>query len=261
MNNFHKRVEDLLNSDKLQIILGYVLTVGLPDLLNDMVTNLNHQTVTQTEVVGEVAITTTNSNGSGLIGMVIALILAMLALSYQLALLRRVRGETFTLETIVEMFKKHWIKLIFICLLSVLLVSLAMFVMLMIAGIMFIGSESMIILFIFTILSILLSTFVVNYVYGMAHFLAEDYPEKSSIELLTLSRTSTKGKRLKLFLIDIYYYKWIIIPIAIGLYFTVTGNIVLMMVTSLITAVLSVFILPRYYLARTLFFDEEISVL
>lgn len=35
MNNFHKRVEDLLNLDKLQIILGYVLTVGLPDLLND----------------------------------------------------------------------------------------------------------------------------------------------------------------------------------------------------------------------------------
>lgn len=251
----HQRINEIMTTDKVAITLGYLIVSVIPGLF-DTFTKDNPFEANQTNDIFINANTTaTTSSGFSLLGTIISVIAGMLLFAYSIELLRKVRTDEFKIENIFEHFKKHWVKLLVIGILIALIAAGVTLITALLAGVVVAMTRSFEITAIFVLLGVVVSFYVVEYIFGLSEFYIVDKPQYSSTQHLSDSAQDTKGRRVELFLTAFKYMQWQIYFSILCFILLFAGNPWAMILLGIGNLLIGIYTGPRIALVFALFYD------
>ncbi|AQY52278.1 hypothetical protein PWEIH_09271 [Listeria weihenstephanensis FSL R9-0317] len=99
---------------------------------------------------------------------------------------------------------------------------------------------------------------VKSYSYSQTFRLMRDNPDLGALEAITLSRNRMRGHKFNLFLLQLSFILWFIIPIGVQIAGIATGNQNLEVLAGFLYFAILIFIGPYYQTTNAVFYREEI---
>ena len=241
MDNYQLREKTHLffrqNSKQFVIVLviNYVLVIGL-DILERILLMMRYglsislsNFINYSQLVS--VVDTQFDFVSVLVQLIVGIGLSVFTAGISIAVLKGIRRGYFEAKDVFEVFRMKWGRLALIIILTQLIIS---------------------------ILSIaIVPGIIATYSLAMNYFMFSDHPENSVPDSMKMSHQFMRGKRMKLFLAELYYLAWIVAALLVSVVLTYVG-LVIGIISFVLVSFISAFVGVLVIILHAQFYTENI---